>query len=95
MEGTGSEGSWFCYLVRCRDGSLYVGMTNDLEERVKEHNWGVKSEFTTKRRPVQLMWSERFSTRVKAREREVELKGWSRKKKLKLAEGFARMGLPG
>jgi len=75
---------WFCYMVRCKDDSLYVGMTNDLEERIREHNWGVKSEFTTKRRPVVLIWWEEQPDRETAWKREKELKGWSRKKKLEL-----------
>ena len=83
---------WACYMVRCRDGSLYVGMTNDLEERIKEHNWGVKSEFTTKRRPVVLVWREKQTDRETARRREKEIKGWSRKKKLELIASGNRGG---
>ncbi|MCI0703045.1 MAG: GIY-YIG nuclease family protein [Planctomycetia bacterium] len=62
-------------------------MTNDLEERVKEHSWGTKSEFTAKRRPVVLVWSERFASREEAHRREVEIKGWSRRKKEDLISG--------
>jgi putative endonuclease len=75
---------WFCYMLRCRDGSLYVGMTNDVANRVEKHNRGLGPEFTKKRRPVELIWSQEFVDRVAAREREVELKGWNRKKKLSL-----------
>ena len=64
-----------------------MGMTNDLEERVKEHNWGTKSEFTAKRRPVELVWSEEFGSQEEAHRREIEIKGWSRKKKLELIAG--------
>jgi len=46
---------WFCYMVRCRDGSLYVGIATDVNERVKRHNWGVGPAFTAKRRPVSLV----------------------------------------
>ncbi|HEY7615330.1 MAG TPA: GIY-YIG nuclease family protein, partial [Terriglobales bacterium] len=66
------------------------GMTNDLDERIKEHNWGVKSEFTTKRRPVVLVWWEEQPDQGAARKREKEIKGWSRKKKLELIERAAR-----
>jgi predicted GIY-YIG superfamily endonuclease len=79
-------------MVRCRDGSLYVGMTNDLEKRIKEHNWGVKSEFTRRRRPVALVWKEVQPDRDAARRREQEIKGWSRKKKLKLIKEDTRSG---
>ena len=79
---------WFCYMVRCSDGSFYVGMTNDLEERIKEHNWGVKSEYTSKRRPVELVWCEPQVDRLAARKREREIKGWTRRKKLELVEAY-------
>jgi len=78
------EKIWFCYMVRCRDGSLYVGIATDVLERVKRHNWGVGPEFTARRRPVELMWSERCGSSEAARRREKEIKGWSREKKLAL-----------
>ncbi|MBI1750270.1 MAG: GIY-YIG nuclease family protein [Acidobacteria bacterium] len=83
---------WYCYMVRCRDDSFYVGMSNDLAERIKEHNWGVKSEFTTKRRPVVLVWSEQQPDRNTARKREKEIKGWRREKKLKLIHEYECRG---
>lgn len=78
------EASWFCYMVRCRDGSFYVGIATDVEERVKRHNWGIGPGYTAKRRPVELVWSERCGSSVAARELEKEIKSWSRVKKLKL-----------
>ena len=77
-------GSWFCYMVRCADGSFYVGISNDLDERVRRHNWGVGPKFTAQRRPVVLVWCERCGTSEAARFREKEIKGWSRAKKLRL-----------
>jgi len=78
---------WFCYIARCGDGSLYVGIATDLEEREKEHNWGVGAEFTAERRPVKVVWSEQFANQSDAHAREVEIKGWSRRKKLDLVTG--------
>jgi predicted GIY-YIG superfamily endonuclease len=78
--------SWFCYMLRCSDGSFYVGIAKDVEERVKRHNWGVGPGYTAKRRPVELIWFERCGTSEEARRREREIKGWSRIKKLKLVE---------
>ncbi len=75
---------WFCYMVRCRDGTLYVGVATDVEERVKEHNWGVGAVFTARRRPVVPVWWEEFPNQRAARRRERELKGWRREKKLAL-----------
>jgi predicted GIY-YIG superfamily endonuclease len=77
-------------MLRYRDGSLYVGMTNDIAGRVEKHNRGLGPEFTKRRRPVELIWSQEFSDRFAVREREVELKGWSRKKKLSLIAGLEK-----
>ncbi len=84
----GIEGDWSCYM-RCKDGSLYVGITQDVRERIKRHNWGVGPSFTSKRRPVELVWSEGCGDSEAARRREKEIKGWGREKKLKLIEEAA------
>jgi len=76
--------AWFCYMVRCRDGSFYAGITNDLRRRVDEHNRGEAASYTAKRRPVKLIWAEGFDSQRAARRREVEVKGWSRRKKVDL-----------
>jgi len=81
-----SHAPWFCYMLECSKGSLYVGITTDVPERVKRHNWGVGPEFTARRRPVKLIWSELCGSSDGARKREKEIKGWSRKKKLSLIE---------
>jgi len=81
----GSESEpWFCYLLKCCDDSLFVGMTNDVAQRVAKHNQGLGADYTKRRRPLMLIWSQEFPDQVAARKREVELKGWSRKKKLEL-----------
>ena len=82
--------NWFCYMVRCRDGALYVGIAVDVEERVKRHNWGVGPQFTAKRRPVELVWSQFCGSCEAARRREKEIKGWSRKKKFELVKKWQR-----
>ncbi|KKU89649.1 MAG: GIY-YIG catalytic domain protein [Candidatus Yanofskybacteria bacterium GW2011_GWA1_48_10] len=76
---------YFVYIVECADKSLYVGCTNDLVKRIKQHNeskWG--AHYTKIRRPVVLRYSEQFPTLISARKREAEIKGWRRKKKLAL-----------
>ena len=85
---------WFCYMLRCRDGALYVGVATDLAERVKRHNWGVGARFTAKRRPVELIWWEEFPDQKAARGRESQLKGWRREKKLKLLLDFGDQVYP-
>jgi predicted GIY-YIG superfamily endonuclease len=84
---TEPEAVWFCYMVRCSDGSFYVGIATDVEGRVKRHNWGVGPEYAAKRRPVELIWQERCGSCQTARAREREVKGWSRKKKFELVAG--------
>jgi predicted GIY-YIG superfamily endonuclease len=61
-----------------------VGIAQDVPERVKRHNWGVGPVFTAKRRPVELIWTERCGDSVAARRREKEIKGWNRNKKMGL-----------
>jgi predicted GIY-YIG superfamily endonuclease len=78
-------------MLRCRDGSLYVGITSGLEARVVRHNQGFGPEYTRKRRPVLLIWSQEFADSSLARKREKEIKGWNRKKKLALVSG---LGVP-
>lgn len=76
---------YWTYILECADTSLYVGCTNDLERRVKQHNDSKRGAHYTKiRRPVVLKYSEQFSTLREARKREGELKGWRREKKLAL-----------
>jgi len=87
-----AEEPWFCYMVRCRDGSLYVGIASDVTARVKKHNDGFGPEFTRKGRPVELIWRQRHANSYAARKREIELKGWSREKKLALVAELARSG---
>ncbi len=84
---TDPEEVWFCYMLECSDRSFYVGIATGVEERVRRHNWGVGPEYTAKRRPVRLVWSERCGSCEAARLREKEVKGWSRKKKIELLAG--------
>lgn len=79
---------YFVYIVECADQSLYVGCTNDLAKRIKQHNESKRGAHYTKiRRPVELQYSETFTSLKDARRREREIKGWHREKKLGLLEG--------
>ena len=75
---------WYCYLARCRDDSLYAGITTDLKRRAKEHNEGRGAKYTRSRRPVTLVWWERFVTKSAALKRESEVKKWRKLRKEKL-----------
>ena len=74
----------YTYILRCADGSLYTGWTNDLEKRLKRHNAGLGSKYTRARRPVELVYSESFSDKSAAMSREAEIKRLSRAEKLQL-----------
>jgi putative endonuclease len=77
----------YLYIVKCRDGSFYVGTTRSaLETRIARHNAGTFPGYTKSRRPVALMFSEWFDRVTDAIECERKLKGWSRAKK----EAFIR-----
>jgi putative endonuclease len=74
---------YFVYILECADLSLYVGSTNDLNRRLRQHNHTKGGAHYTKiRRPVILKYSETYETLAEARRREAEIKRWPRKKKL-------------
>lgn len=75
---------WFVYLLRCADGSLYTGITNDLEARVAKHNSGIGAKYTRSRLPVVCVWFEKKKNQSYAKKREAEIKQWPRVKKLLL-----------
>lgn len=68
------EDPWLVYIVECRDGSLYTGVTNDMTRRLSEHNAGTGSRYTRSRRPVILRYSESCDTRSQALIRECALR---------------------
>ena len=78
---------FYAYLLRCSDGSYYAGHTDDLDARVAQHQSGAYPGHTRTRRPVQLVWSERFPTRDEAFAAERRIKGWTRAKKEALIRG--------
>lgn len=77
---------WHVYLVRCRDGSLYAGITTDLARRLIEHNSGSGAKYTRSRRPVELVWAEVKRNGSFARKREAEIKKMSRAEKVSLLD---------
>jgi len=71
----------FVYLVECKDGTYYTGITWNLQKRIKEHNLGLKTSLQKSRLPVKLVYWEVFPNRIDAARREKEIKGWRRSKK--------------
>lgn len=75
------------YILKCSDESYYVGITNDLNRRVFEHEKSLDSNsYTFSRRPIKLVWSNKFKSEHEAIKWEKKLKGWTRKKKEALIE---------
>ena len=76
----------YTYILRCRDGSLYTGWTNNLERRLACHNKGKGAKYTRARRPVELAYYATFQTKEEAMRRECEIKRMTREKKILLIE---------
>lgn len=73
---------WFVYLLRCADGTLYTGITTDLERRVIEHNTSVLgAKYTRGRRPVNLVYHASLASRALALKQECLIKGLSKRQK--------------
>lgn len=84
---------FYIYILKCADGTLYTGYTNDLEGRLKDHNGNGKkfgAKYTVGRRPVKLVHSESFKTKSEAMKRECEIKKLSRSKKEQLIKNVQR-----
>jgi putative endonuclease len=75
------------YILRCADGSYYVGSTINLERRVVEHNEGIGAQYTAQRRPVKLVYSAEFPDIRQAYAAEKKVQGWSRAKREALIRG--------
>ena len=80
--------TWYVYIVQCKDGTLYTGLTIDIVRRLKEHNEdnikGAKS--LRGKRPVKLVHFEEYNNQSEAKKREAKIKNWNRKYKLLLIE---------
>jgi putative endonuclease len=81
---------WVVYMLRCVDGTLYTGATNDLPSRVKRHRAGKGAAYTRARLPVKLVFSEEANDRSAALRREYQIKQLERADKLKLLRRRAR-----
>lgn len=77
---------WHVYILECRGGSLYTGVTTDLERRFKEH-CAKTAHYTSYNPPKQIVYQEPFDSKSDAFKREAEIKRWTRKMKLALIEG--------
>ena len=79
--------SFWIYILRCADDSYYIGHTDDLEQRIGQHQTGAIPGYTHNRRPVMLVFSQELQTREEALAAERQVKGWTRAKKEALIQG--------
>ncbi len=81
--------SYFFYILRCSDNTLYCGQTNDLERRIQEHNFdkNKSAKYLRGRTPAKLVYSEKYPTLQEAMRREAEIKRWPKVKKEALVKG--------
>lgn len=81
---------WCVYILSCRDGSLYTGITHHLEERLEEHRRGTAAKYTASRRPVRLVYPRHVGGLGRTLRREAEIKSWPRHRKLRLIRQASR-----
>ena len=79
--------AFWVYILECADGSYYVGHSDNLEERLQQHQSGALGRYTSTRRPVRLAYSQDFPMRDEAFAPERQIKGWTRRKKEALIRG--------
>jgi len=72
---------WFVYMLRCKDNSIYTGITNDLKKRIETHQSGNGSKYLRGKLPIKLVYIENFEDRSTASKREIEIKKLKKKEK--------------
>ncbi len=79
--------NWTVYILECSDGSLYTGITTDLDRRLEEHHAGRGAKYTQGRGPFKLLYHEKCKDRANASKREMEIKALRRTQKLSMILG--------
>ncbi len=77
---------YFVYLIECKDGSLYTGITTNVERRFTEHKNGAGGHYTSSKEVVRVVYTEEHPDRPSALKRESQIKDWPRQKKLHLVQ---------
>jgi len=75
---------YFVYLLECKDGSIYTGITTDIKRRLSQHKEGKGGRYTRSKGAIKILYAEKKKNRSHALKREMEIKGWPKVKKLKL-----------
>jgi putative endonuclease len=76
------KGRWYVYIVECSDGTLYTGISNNIDKRIREHNSGIGARYTKGRRPVKLLAKWDCADKSHASKMEYRIKGLTREAKL-------------
>lgn len=84
----GLSTSWHLYILECCDGTLYTGITSNLERRLRQHNSGVASKYTRARKPVKMVYAEPCKDRSEASKREIQVKKLNRNAKVRLIQSL-------
>lgn len=79
---------WFVYILLCEDGSLYTGVSNNVNQRFSDHKNRKGGHYTRSHKPVKLVYQEKCGTKSEALKREAEIKSWSRERKIKILRLF-------
>lgn len=82
---------WYVYIIKCKGGSLYTGITNNLQRRVDEHRKGKGGRYTRSFGAIDIVYREKQPAKAAALKREAQIKGWPRKKKMALIKGDAEI----
>ena len=83
-ESKNENSMYFVYIIECSDKSLYTGITTNVERRFKEHKNKSGGHYTSSKKVVRIVYTEKCADRSTALKREIEIKSWRRKKKLGL-----------
>ena len=87
LDGEKMESNWYLYILRCGDGSLYTGITTDVEKRLQQHRTGKGAKYTRGRTPLELVYKETCGSHSDALKREAAVKKMPREEKLRLIDG--------
>lgn len=85
------ESVWYLYILRCRDDTLYTGITTDVEKRLEAHRSGKGAKYTRGRGPLELVYREECGSHSDALKRELKIKALPRQEKIKLMETCRKM----
>jgi putative endonuclease len=75
---------WFVYILLCKSGSLYTGISNNPQKRFLDHKNGKGGAYTKSHKPIKIVHLEQFSDKSTALKRELQIKSWNRKKKIRI-----------